>query len=369
MTASPSSKSRHRGRPFLLGAGLLIMIEAVTGCYRTTTPYRSSMNRAEEARRTGQFSEERRHFDEAARRATKPNDASEARYRSAQTWVRAGQHEAGALRLEKFALAYPQSARAARAWLDSGRAWEKAKEHEKALTAYRYVVSKYPESGISLGAAKRIVSIEVELRNRSAHEEWRQLLTSNRSSEFDEALRYHYARSLEEVSKRRALLAYQEVAQRHPLPRGTYADEALLRAAMLRRELLDPTGALETLDVLLGQGGPAAVLGSYTRTTYVEALLLKGLILRDDLNLPRRALKVFESLPKKHPQSRLVDDAVWQSIRTERTLGSDPCSRFQQLRELRPGSRYLRCEALLCSETMADKRHEKTCEEWLGTFP
>lgn len=362
----PSRKRILGDRLAAIGVARLCLVVVLTGCSSAATPYRSAMERAEEARRKGHFSDERRHFDDAARMAKKPSDASEARYRSAQTWVRAGEFETGAQRLQEFASTYPASTRAARAWLDSGRAWERARIFEKAVVAYKVVVSKYPDSGGSLSAARRLVALGGELRSRPAHEEWRRLLGLNSSGEFDEALRYHYARSLEDVSKRLALLAYEDVAQKHPLPRASYADEALFRAAQLRRELRDPKGALETLEVLLSQGGPAAIVGSYTRTSYVEALILKGIILRDDLKRPSAALKTFESLPEKHAASRLVDDAIWESVRTEHSLGVDPCARFHQLRRLRPESRYLRCEPLLCAEKITDARHAQTCREWLS---
>lgn len=352
--------------PSLAAGILLLTLGMLPNCQKHATPYHAAMDRAEEARRSGNYADERRHFDDAARLAKKPNDASEAHYRSAHTWVRAGEPETGAQRLEELALAHPTTARAARAWLDSGRAWEMVKSYEKSLAAYRIVLSRYPDSGVALGAAKRVVALEGLLHQQSEQAAWRSLLEGNRSPAFDEALRYHYARSLEKESKKQALLVYEDVAKKHPLPQASYTDEALFRAAELRRKLGDAKGALETLEILLDNGGPAAIVGSYTRTSYVEALLLKGLILRDDLNLPRQALAVFTALPERYPHSRLVDDALFEAARTEQRLGGDPCLRLQALRKLRPESRYLRCEPLLCGQTMLDERHTHECKAWLG---
>lgn len=323
------------------------------------------MDAAEKARREGNFSEERRHFDRAARLAKKPKDKSEARYRSAQSWVREGSQEDGAARLVQFAREYPTSPRAARALLDAGRAFEDAGKKDGALRAYRRLVTEYPESGNALSAAERVVALETERGNGPAHGVWLKLLQENRSPEFDEALRYRYARTLEEVSPKKALLAYEDVAKKHPLPQASYSDEALLRAATLRRELKDPEGALATLELLLGQGGPAAIVGSYARSAYIEALLLKGRILRDDLKNPEAALRAFESLPEKHPHSRLVDDALWECVRTEHRLGRDPCPRFSVLGRASPESRYLRCQAHLCSSPASDAQ-ARQCEQWLS---
>lgn len=368
-----STRQWHESPPLLKslrrGALLLLVLGLDSGCHRQETPYRASMLKAEEARRAEDYARERQHFDDAARLSKKPKDESEARYRSAQTWVREGKPEAGAHRLEEFARAYPTSTRAARAWLDAGRAWEKAGNRQQALDAYRMVVSKYPESGNALGAAERVVELDAELFGRPVHEVWLRLLEENNSRGFDEALRYRYARSLEEISREKALLAYEDVARKHPLPQASYADEALLRAAKLRRELKDPKGALETLELLLAHGGPAAIVGSYTRSAYIEALLQKGLILRDDLENPDAALGVFESLAEKHPKSRLVDDALWECIRTLRDLGRDACPRFFDLKRLSPESRYLRCEEQLCSGSINDERQARECTNWLLGAP
>src|SRR5690606_5256245 len=118
----------------------------------------------------GDFEGERLHFSEAARLAKTPKDASEARYRSATTWLRQGELEKGAEMLEEFATEYPDSPRASRAWLDAGRAWEKAGEPENALLAYTEVIRSYADSGGAGSAAERIVALRSERDGTARHE-------------------------------------------------------------------------------------------------------------------------------------------------------------------------------------------------------
>jgi tetratricopeptide (TPR) repeat protein len=338
---------------------------STSACRRGPTPFHTAMSAAEAARRKGDFDEERRHFAQAAQRATRPKDAAEARYRSAASWIRQGEHEKGATSLEAFATEYPDNPRAARSWLDAGRAWERAHRQESALLAYTKVFLSYGDSGVAGSAVDRIVAIQSERDGSARHEAYRQLLGSNKSASLDEVLRYRYARALEDVSLADAVLAYEDVARNHPLPQGSFSDEALLRAASLRRTAGDPHGALSTLDLLLEQGGKAAFLGSYTRTTYVEALLLRGRILRDDLKQPERAREAFLLLPKRFPHSRLVDDALWENIITLRRQGHNTCSAAERLRQLSPQSRYLRCEDYLCGRQHIPTSDDTMCQRWL----
>lgn len=356
---------RHWRAQAKLAICVVTIAHVLGACHRGPTPYRTAMLDAESARREGRFEKERKRFEDASRLAKNPNDANEARYRRAQSFAREGRFETGARQLESFARTFPKSHRAARAWLDAGRNWERANEPEKALSAFTKVIEVYGNSGGALSAATRIVALKVELQGVAPHEEWRKLLENNRAGELDEGLRYRYAQALENVSPSRALLAYEDVAKKHPLPGGSHTDEALLQAAILRIQLEDPIGAIETLDLLLEQGGPAAIVGSYTRTAYVEALLLKGKLLRDALDRPSEALKIFLSLSQKHPDSRLVDDALWEAVRTERRLGQSGCSSLEVLLKNRPQSRFARCKAQICGGQSDENPNADRCLRWL----
>lgn len=325
------------------------------------------MDAAEEARRRGDFETERAHFAEAQELAKSDQDRSEARYRAAESHVREGDLERGADALEDFARRSRDDPRSARAWLDAARAWEKAGRKSRALDAYRIVFERYPDSGGALSAAKRYVDLSA-----SSEEEivsiWKRLLTTNDSTDLDEGLRYNYARALERTSPRDAILAYEDVVRVHPLPGGRYADEALLRAALLRRRLGDPDGALTTLELLGQHGGKAAFVGSYTRPSYAEAQMLKGMILRDDKGALSDARRAFTLLVERYPQSRLVDDALFEHLLTVKMQGGDTCKAFRNLERVSPSSKYTRCERLICGTgPNPEPRNVRRCEEWLAS--
>src|SRR5690606_16563906 len=101
---------------------------------------------------------------------------------------------------------------------------------------------------------------------------YRELLETPRPADLDGFLRARLADALvsdgEEV---RAIAVLEDLVRRHPLPRGTHSDEALLRAAQLRRGLGDAHGALQTLEVLLEVDRKSALAGSYERGSYARA--------------------------------------------------------------------------------------------------
>ncbi len=342
-----------------------LMFCALASCHRSPTPYRTAMRAAESARREENYEEERQAFEDAAQLANESDDADEARYRRAESFSREGRFETAAKELESFAREYPTSHRAARAWLDAGRNWERANEPRKAHDAFAVLVERYPESGGALSAATRIVELRTQLHQSSRSNEWRRLLEHNRNRELDQGLRYRYAQALEEVSIQQSLLSYEDVAKKHPLPAGTYTDEALLRAAELRLQLGDAAGAIETLELLSKQGGPAAIVGSYTRTAYVKAVFLQGMIQRDQLNRPVDAVRTFRSLKEKYPNSRLVDDALWEVVRTERLMGESGCESMDELVSTRPESRFVRCRELVCSRKPSSTSGVGECRSWL----
>ncbi len=143
----------------------------------------------------------------------------------------------------------------------------------RAIAAYEVVWSKYPDSGGAITAAKQTVLL-MPGENTSA--KWKSVLGKSHSDTLRPALLYELGTSLEETSPPEAIAAYEELAKLEPLPLGSYTDDALLRAAKLRRAAGDFKGALDTLQLLTVHGGNAAIVGSYNRPTYVEGLLLQG---------------------------------------------------------------------------------------------
>ncbi len=323
-----------------LGFGLL-------ACGGGRTEYDLAMDAGEKARRQKNPSAEQGSFERAAALAEDDDERSEALYRAAHAQLRAGNIEQGANRLEELAKKYPTSARAARAWLDAGRVWEKLERNTRAINAYEVVWRKYPDAGGAITAAKQAVLL---MPGSDASTKWKSILERNHSDALRPAVLYELGISLEETSPREAIAVFEEIAKLEPLPLGSYTDEALLHAAKLRRAAGDFTGALDTLQLLTVHGGDAAIVGSYNRPAYVEGLLLQGRILRDDLMNKQEAIKVFLQVSERFPDSRLVDDALWEAAITEHLAHGNACEAISRLRAVRPQSKFLRCSAKLCPD-------------------
>lgn len=324
------------------------------------------MAAAEDARREKNFESERHHFDAAARASDSSAEHIEARYRKAHSWLREGHLQRGASELEQLGRKYPHSPRAARAWLDAARTRERLGEFEKAKSNYRTVFEQYPESGGAEAAATRFVALQnVGGSPTEIAQSFKFLIEKNQNQSLDEVLRYRYAQCLEAVSKLDAIVAYETVALSYPLPKGTYADEALLRSAELRYLEGDFLGAEQTLRLLGNQGGDAAFVGSYRRPAYARALYLLGLILAQDLKRPIDAVSTWNELIRRFPDSRLVDDAFWQILISERSRGESGCDVLRQMGHKTPDSRYLVCEAVVCKGGSLRMPEHKKCAAYL----
>lgn len=320
------------------------------------------MQAAERSRREKNATEEQAHFRQAAKNARHEDDQAEALYRLAHSYLRDGDLQTAAMAFEELGVVHANSTRAARAWLDAGRTWEKLEDRKRALAAYRHVTQQYAASGSAIAAAKR----DVALSPPPAHERWARISQENSDPALAPALFYHWAQSLEEADPVAAIRLYEKVATIEPIPQGSHSDDALLNAAKLRRSVGDFKGALATLEVLIEQDNKTAIVGSYTRESYVNALFLKGIILREDLQRLASAHEVFVSLPDRYPSSRLVDDSLWEACITTKRSGASACTDVARLRKTSPQSRYLRCASWLCPEENKGSSSSAECARWAG---
>jgi tetratricopeptide (TPR) repeat protein len=320
------------------------------GCRSTPSPFDRALRAAGQEAASGRTEAASARYLEAAEEADSPADKVEALYREAHLWSDGSEPERAARSLEALARDYPDSARAARAWLDAGRLRERLGQPERARADFERALGSRAESAaVGESAAVALVMLGPE----EPVEAWTKLLERNRRADLDERLRAERAAALAAAGRAvEAIAAYEELVRRHPLPTGTRADEALLAAARLRRGLGDAEGAAATLRVLLDEQSHAALVGSYERGAYAEGRLLLAAIERDDLNDPARARSTLSAFAERHPDSRHLDDALWQLAWLEFALGdaAGACRATEQLRSLRSDSRYVPCLAALCEE-------------------
>lgn len=340
----------------------------LASCAGGRSEYDRLMDEAQKRSRLGKHDEAHEFYRRAEGIADSKEDEMEARYRAAGLLRRQDRHEEAARSYQRLARAMPRGPRAARAWLDAGRALEDAEQDSAALDSYRVVVEKYPRSGIWIRAAERVAA----LHPGGAVEAWREMLEL-KGPERAPSIHYHLGRALEDQNQPRAALRQYEASVRlAPMPRGLYADNALLRIAEIRRSLGEHAGALEALTLLLEHRSRAAVLGSYERSTFARGQMLRGFIYRDNLGRPDRGAEEFARVEKNHPQSRLRDDALWQAAWTfwASDQSHKACKHARQLESKDPESRYAPCLGLICPQFGQPAAEDgRRCERALNELP
>lgn len=354
----------------LLFATALLIAGGLSACSRNVSAFDQELRTAESSRQSGDYTIERLHFEQAMSLSRTNEEKSEALYRKARSYLRSGNVDEGLAILAELTSAYKNTSRAPRAWLDLGRIFQRTGEKRKAETCYQQLVAAYPSYGGAPEAARQIVELR-QARGIAAHATYELLRKQNKEPELDEALRYYEAVEFVAQDSTRAASAFETLARLFPLPRGRYADEALLWAALLRRQADQPAQALALLHVLKKQDKQAWSIGSYTRTAYLDAYILSGQILRDDLNSPQKARLEFERLLKRHV-GKSTDDALFELLLLNQHEGKDTCTAFRRLKQTSPNSKYLSCAALLCPVQLSSNRSELSetsvnrCQQWMA---
>ncbi len=345
----------------------LLVAELLIACSSGPTAFDQRLRDAESARREGGADEAREVFRDAERIANNDEERAEALYRNARAHIRGRDFERGLKLLTRVCEVYPNTGRAARAWLDRGRILQETGNSRAAEQAFLTVIERYPESGIATSSAREYVEARAgggETRCAS----YTHLRRVNQSPLLDEALRYFQALCLQETDPKGAASLYEGIADLYPLPKGRYADEALLRAAIIQRRLGNAQLALSHLGQLIKQDKSAAIVGSYTRPSYLSAYLLSARIIRDDFRRYDESAALLERMIRKHQESRSIDEALFELSLVEKRRGSDGCEPMERLQEIRPDSKYLRCKPILCGRdsTFTHTEESENCERWIN---
>ncbi len=351
----------------LVSGFVLLVGFGPTSCASTPPLFDQKLREAEQARRRDDPGATQKAFHDAKRLAKDDEERAEALYREARSHLRAGRDETGLQLLAELCEQYPSSRRAARAWLDRGRKRLDQAQPRLAKAAFQTLIRDYPSSGNALSAAQLIAEID-RSRGIPTSETLLRLRKSTKDPDLDAGLLYFAALAADkEGSRVRALELFGKLIARHPLPKGTYTDEALLRSAMMQKEK-HPKRALKLLEILLKNDKSAHIVGSYSRATYLDAYILGARIYRVDLANPTKAEELLRRLLKKHQTSLLTDEALFELAQTLKSKNEDPCAPLIKLKTVAPESPYLVCASLVCDPwpgpTVTHGDRAK-CDNWM----
>lgn len=315
---------------------------------------------AQAARKRGEHTAAAQHYERAASVAKNERDGDEARYRAADSYVRAGDDASAEALLEALSRKGAGTERSARADFTLADLWQRRGESERAEGQRVAAIRKHPSSGLARSALdEHVRALRARGGSAAALSYLRAELDALRDSELAEALTYRTARELDEAGQAAdARDQYLACAARFPYPRGAYWDDALFRAAQKELQLGAPGRAVEHLRRLLAEQESATFTGSYERSRYAEAQLELGRIYRDVLQDPARARQELRKVWQNHPKSTLADDALFQEALLARATGdaAATCSTLELLVKELPESRFAPCAHLLCGELAAASR-------------
>jgi tetratricopeptide (TPR) repeat protein len=334
------------------GKRLSVLIVALLLACSASRParYAEQQTLAERAYSAGRYREAGERWLEASQAAEAERDASEARFRAAASFERAGDlSRADAIFTE---LDREGGERAARALYERAVLAERRGEEARAQELYIESLRRYPTSGTSPTALDRHLRYVEQNRGEDAVlARLDELVRELAGGDLDERVRYTRARRLDRMGKTElALAAYLDTAARHPYPEGAFWDDALFRAASAEQKLGRPREAIALLERLLAEREEAHGPGSYERPRYAEARYAIAELYRDALDDSARARREFLRVWYDHPTTLLRDDALFQAALLARADHDteQACAAARTLKHDAPDSRYAGCVSHLC---------------------
>ncbi len=231
---------------------------------------------------------------------------------------------------------------AADGYAEAGTAFLKLGRVERAYDDLWAAIITYPDEA---GAERALRTIVRDGRRRDAAALYRGLqivAVRLRDSELADDTLYAMADlAVHELADPPAAIdLYDRIAADYP--HSTLRDDALYHGAEIARAEHDFVGALKRYRALLASRETAYFIGSYTSEWMDDAQLAVGLIVRDNLGEPARALPEFRRVAANYPTSTLLDDALYQIAVTYDALHDAPhaCATLATLAKKFPESRY-----------------------------
>ena len=319
---------------------------------------------AENAYAHRQFDEAARHWLDAADGAGSARDRTEARYRAAASYERAGRLEDA--RRWYAVLAKGKSERAPRATFALADLRLKTGDTAGGLEDLEAAIRKYPTSAIASLALRRYFSALAEHGGDRAVLAYIQRVEPELGqTELAEQLVYERGRRLDALGDTRAAVSnYVALADRFPYPYGALWDDALMRGADGEIRLGNPERAIALLERMLRARESAHLSGSYERPHFSDAAYRLAELYRDARRDPDAARRAFRGVFTGYPTSTLGDDALWQEALLARRISEQQaCEPLGLLVKQLPDSRYAPCAHQLCTKIAPDAR--RACADYI----
>jgi hypothetical protein len=330
----------------------LLFALLLTACAPKLPPaYVQARDAAERAYAQGQFVEAARGWLRAADSAERARDRSEARYRAAASYERAGLSEDA--RKWYGVLASGKSDRAPRATFALADLRLKGGDVALGLADLEAAIRKYPRSAIASLALRRYFSALAEEGGDQAVLAYiERVLPEFERTDLAEQLYYERARRLEaRGATAEAVKAYVALADRFPYPYGAFWDDALLRGAECELALGRAESAIALLERMLRARETSHLSGSYERPHFADAAYRLAELYRDARQDPEAARRAFRGVFVDYPTSTLGDDALWQeALLAQRVAEPLSCEPLSLLVKQLPDSRYAPCAHEVCAK-------------------
>ena len=333
----------------------MLVAAMLLGCAPNLPPaYVHHRDAAEGAYASGHFNEAAQAWLQAAQTADTARDRSDARYRAAASYERAGDLEHA--RALYTLLASGTSDRAARSTFTLADMRVQSGDEAGGYAALEAAIRKYPGSGVANLAYRRYFSwLAAAGGDQAVLDYVTRVLPDLGSGELAEQLRYERAKRLDALGENAAARdAYVDLAERYPYPHGAYWDDALLRGAECDVRLAQPEGAVNLLERMLAARETSHLSGSYERPHFADAAYRVAELYRDALHDPAAARRAFHHVFVDYPTSTLRDDALWQEALILRASSpSEACAPLSLLVQQLPDSRYAPCAHEICGAVPA----------------
>ncbi|HKO49943.1 MAG TPA: tetratricopeptide repeat protein [Polyangiaceae bacterium] len=338
-----------------------LLMAALLGACAPTLPaaYVQARDAAESAYAKQQFEQAAERWLSAAASAGSARDRSEARYRAATSYERAGRIEDA--RKWYRVLASGKSERAPRATFALADLRLAGGDAAGGLAELEAAIRKYPSSAIAGLALRRYFASLAEQGGDQAVLDYIQhALPKLDGTDLAEQLLYERARRLEARGAiTEAANAYVALADRFAYPYGAYWDDALLRAADCELRSNKPENAIALLERMLRARETSHLSGSYERPHFADAAYRVAELYRDARHDPDAARRAFRGVFVDYPTSTLRDDALWQEALLARRISETrACEPLELLVKSVPDSRYAPCARQMCTKIAPVPRRE-----------